>query len=105
MVYAREIDDTQLTLIVSGKLWRNSMIMQDEQTGSLWSHVTGVCLEGEYQGKTLEQVPSVQTTWAEWQAAHPDTPLYDTSHGHWSETGHDTAADMLVTFIEENELL
>ncbi len=73
MVYARTVADTDLTLIVSGKLWRNSMIMMDEETGSLWSHVTGKCLEGEHAGTVLEVVPSVQTTWAEWRDDHPDT--------------------------------
>jgi hypothetical protein len=73
VVYAREIDGEALTLIVSGKLWRNSLIMMDEQSGSLWSHVTGRCLEGAHLGTRLEVVPSVQTTWADWRRAHPDT--------------------------------
>ncbi len=47
--------------------------MQDKETGSLWSHVTGVCLEGKFQDATLQQMPSVQTTWAQWVADHPDT--------------------------------
>jgi len=49
------------------------MVMQDEQTGSLWNHITGECFEGEYQGTTLSMIPVVQTTWAEWAKAHPDT--------------------------------
>lgn len=73
MVYVREIDGRELTLIVSGKLWRNSLIMMDEETGSLWSHVTGECLEGEYAGRQLDTITGVQTNWAEWRAAHPGT--------------------------------
>lgn len=45
--------------------------MQDKETNSLWSHITGLCLEGEFEGVILEQIPSVQTTWAQWQAEHP----------------------------------
>jgi len=71
-VHAREVDDQTLTLLVSGKLWRNSLVMQDLETGSLWSHITGEALEGELAGTMLEILPSIQTTWGEWRAAHPD---------------------------------
>ena len=73
MVYARSLGDTTLTLIVSGKLWRNSLIMMDEETKSLWSHVSGEALSGPLAGRRLESIPSVQTTWKEWVAAHPGT--------------------------------
>jgi hypothetical protein len=73
VVHVRQIEDKTLTFIVSGKLWRNSLVMQDKETGSLWSHVTGECLEGEYEGMQLEMVPVVQTTWAQWSADHPET--------------------------------
>ena len=71
-MHAREVDDQTLTLLVSGKLWRNSLVMQDLETGSLWSHITGEALEGELAGTMLEILPSIQTTWGEWRAAHPD---------------------------------
>jgi hypothetical protein len=73
VVHVRQIEDKTLTFIVSGKLWRNSLIMQDKETGSLWSHVTGECLEGEYVGMHLEMIPVVQTSWEQWSADHPDT--------------------------------
>ncbi len=72
-MHARQVGDKTLTFIVSGKLWRNSLIMQDKETGSLWSHITGECLEGEYLGAQLEMIPVVQTTWAQWAADHPNT--------------------------------
>jgi len=72
VVHARVIGDQTLTLLVSGKLWRNSLVMQDLETGTLWSHITGEALEGELAGAHLEILPSVQTTWAEWRAANPD---------------------------------
>ncbi len=73
MVYARSLGDSTLTLIVSGKLWRNSLIMMDEETQTLWSHVSGEALSGPLAGRRLESLPSVQTTWKQWVAAHPDT--------------------------------
>lgn len=75
MVYARTAGDRTYTFIVSGKLWRNSLIMQDVETGSLWSQVTGEALDGPTRGQRLETIPSVQTTWARWVREHPKTKL------------------------------
>lgn len=47
--------------------------MQDRETGTLWSHVSGEALSGPLAGSVLEQVPMVQTTWREWVAVHPRT--------------------------------
>ncbi len=75
MVYTRTIGEKTLTFIVSGKLWRNSLIMQDKETKSLWSHVTGEAIDGSMKGERLEFIPSVQTTWSDWVKQHPGTKL------------------------------
>ena len=59
--------------MVSGMLWRNSLIIMDRETETLWSHVTGEAIRGPLAGKRLESVPVVHTTWRQWRAAHPDT--------------------------------
>jgi hypothetical protein len=69
------LGDTTFTFIVSGKLWRNSLIMMDEETESLWSHVTGEALDGAKKGRRLEILPSVQTTWNRWTLEHPEAKL------------------------------
>jgi len=74
-VYARTIGKKTLTFTVSGKLWRNSLIMEDKESGSLWSHITGKALEGPMQGQHLTIIPSVQTTWSLWVKQHPDTKV------------------------------
>ncbi len=75
MVHVRKLEGKTYTFIVSGSLWRNSLVMQDEETGSLWSHITGEALDGELKGKKLSMIPSVQTSWALWHEAHPDTKV------------------------------
>lgn len=75
MVYTRTIGEKTFTFIVSGKLWRNSLIMQDKETNSLWSHVTGESMDGPMKGQQLEYIPSVQTTWADWVEQHPETKV------------------------------
>ncbi len=62
-----------LTFGVSGKLVRNSLIMYDRETHSLWSHLTGGAIQGPLQGARLQMVTATQTTWAAWRRAHPDT--------------------------------
>lgn len=82
MVYTRDMDmdidvDTAeggpLEFSVSGKLWKNALLMYDRQTHSLWSHITGEAIEGPLEGKILQRLPSTHTTWGEWKEAHPST--------------------------------
>ena len=45
--------------------------MEDKETGSYWSHVTGEAILGKSKGKKLTKIPAVQTTWADWIKEHP----------------------------------
>jgi len=72
-VYAREVDDRELTFGVSGKLIRNVLVMYDRQTESYWSQLLGEAVAGEMQGTKLEYLPSWHTTWGQWKEIHPNT--------------------------------
>jgi len=72
-VYARTVNDKVLTFGVSGKLVRNSLLMYDHETRSLWSHLTGSAIQGPLSGVHLTVVPATQTTWGAWKAAYPAT--------------------------------
>jgi hypothetical protein len=71
-VYAREVDGKVLTFGVSGLLWKQSLVLYDKETGSLWSHLPGRAMHGRLRGKALEQVASVMTDWKTWSRQHPD---------------------------------
>jgi hypothetical protein len=75
VVYARTLGSSVFTFQVSGMLWRNSLIMKDRETGTLWSHITGRALQGKVQGAQLAKIDSVQTTWRQWFTTHPETSL------------------------------
>jgi uncharacterized protein DUF3179 len=62
-----------LTFGVSGKLVRNSLIMYDHETHSLWSHLTGSAIQGPLSGSQLTVLPATQTRWGAWKAAYPAT--------------------------------
>lgn len=72
-MYSRVIDDQTYTFGVSGKLIRNTLVMYDRQSDSLWSQLLGRAVAGPLAGKELEFVPAVHTTWDDWKARHPDT--------------------------------
>lgn len=51
-----------------------SLVMQDKQTDTYWSIMSGKAEAGQLAGTKLEELPvGVKTTWGEWAAAYPDT--------------------------------
>ncbi|TWU08917.1 hypothetical protein CA54_41560 [Symmachiella macrocystis] len=83
IVYAREVHGEVLTFSVSGLLWKRNLVMVDEESDSLWSHMLGRSMQGEFQGTVLERLPVTMTTWKIWKSQHPETTvgiLRRTSH-------------------------
>lgn len=76
-MYAREFDGRTLTFGVSGKLIRNSLVMYDRETESLWSQFLGAAVAGELSGHRLEPLASTFTDWSTWRESHPDTRVLD----------------------------
>ena len=74
-MYVRDLSDQRLTFGVSGRLWKDALVMYDHQTNSLWGHVIGKAIAGTLEGRSLETYPATQTTWKAWKRAHPDTKV------------------------------
>ena len=72
-MYARTLGGRKFTFQVSGRLWRNSLIMQDRESETWWSQVTGRAIRGPNKGAQLEKIESVETSWEQWFTAHPET--------------------------------
>ncbi len=85
-MYVREHPDhpdhEKLTFTVSGKLWNRSLVMLDQETNSLWSHLLGRAMEGELKGTELETLPSTMVDWKTWKTDHPDTTVLALSRTH-----------------------
>lgn len=73
IVYSREIDGETYTFGVSGRLIRNTLVMFDRETDSLWGQIIGEAVDGPLKGTKLEFVPSILTTWGDWKAKNPGT--------------------------------
>lgn len=61
-------------------------VIADEETGTLWDHITGEAFEGPLKGEILEAWPTFITTVEVESASHPQTQLYSSSYrspGMW----------------------
>lgn len=56
-------------------LLHQSLVMIDEETLSLWSHILGESTDGPLEGSELELIPSVLTDWESWLQSHPETTV------------------------------
>jgi hypothetical protein len=75
-VFSRIVADKEYTFGVSGKLWRNGLVMYDHQTKTLWSGITGEALEGPLKGNRLEIIAAVpKVRWQDWKAAYPQSQV------------------------------
>ena len=77
MVYARTLGGRTYTFQVSGRLWRNSLIMVDRETDTYWSQVTGRAIGGQHRGAQLEKLEAtalITKTLVELGHDHPLAP-------------------------------
>ena len=74
-MYATRIEGQVLNLAVSGKLWRRSLVMIDEETKTLWSQLLAKGMEGKHKGVPLKILPSTLTDWKTWKEKHPSTTV------------------------------
>jgi len=58
-------------------LYRNSFVMYDRETRSLWVHTTGQAVKGELRGEQLEFLPSEVVPWNVWSERHPQSLVLD----------------------------
>ncbi len=73
-MYGRDYRGKTLNFEASGGLMNSSLVMQDKQTDSYWSIMTGDAIGGEYKGTKLVELPvSKKVEWKDWVEEHPDT--------------------------------
>ncbi len=88
VVYDRVIDGKEYTFGVSGNLLKNTLVMFDYETESLWPIVYGEAVQGELTGKKLNKFPGCQKVpWGAWEELHPNTLVL--SYRGSRTVGHD----------------
>lgn len=74
-MYGREVDGEVLSFGHEGVLYRNSFMMYDRESDSLWLHVTGEALQGPKRGKQLKFLPAEVMSWKAWKTLNPHTKV------------------------------
>jgi hypothetical protein len=77
-LYDRRIAGRTLTFINSGALWRDTLVLKDRETGTLWTAATGRALAGPLAGERLQPIPAKVTTAEAWRTAFPASLYLDT---------------------------
>lgn len=82
MAFAAALDGRRHDFGVSGLLYNSDVLMYDRQTESLWSQLMRQAISGPLKGRQLQQLPMLNTSWADWLARHPDTQVLSRDTGH-----------------------
>lgn len=72
-MYTRRIDDRELTFRFHPDLFQRNLLIEDLETGSVWSQLGRNAVEGPLTGKRLGLVPMRQTTWGDRRSRYLDT--------------------------------
>jgi Protein of unknown function (DUF3179) len=72
-VYGREIDGRTLTLFPSGWTYRQTFVLYDKETGTLWypdgEDLLGI--QGPLVDRRLPGLRTEDTGWSDWVRRHP----------------------------------
>ena len=76
-VYDRRAGGRILEFRNSGALWRDSLVLRDQETGTYWSAATGRALYGPLAGERLRPVPAVLARVSAWERVFPRSLYMD----------------------------
>ena len=77
IVFGRIVSGEALTFGVSGRLYKNDLVMYDHQTESYWTQLLGEGIRGFYHGTRLTVLTGATLAWSQWRDLHPDAQLLD----------------------------
>jgi len=81
LTFRSETNGVTLEFGVSGLVFENNLMMFDRETESLWPQMLQQARCGPASGASLEQILTIETTWAEWLERHPRTSVVTPSTG------------------------
>lgn len=56
-------------------IWQGTAVLYDQETRSLWLHLTGESIRGPLKGTRLTPIPMRHVTWKQWRTEHPDSEV------------------------------
>jgi hypothetical protein len=73
-VYNRRINDLELHFENSGGLIHSALVIQDQETNTYWTLMSGKAIKGKLKGTPLVELPiGSKMTWKSWRTLHPHT--------------------------------
>ncbi|MCL1889411.1 MAG: DUF3179 domain-containing protein [Desulfovibrionaceae bacterium] len=72
-----------------GKLYNSNSILYDRFSGSLWSQLLAVCIEGPLRGRRLERIPVYWARWGGVKYRFPDAQVLSRATGMKRSYGRD----------------
>ncbi|MDH3892808.1 MAG: DUF3179 domain-containing protein [candidate division Zixibacteria bacterium] len=82
IVWDRSLSGTVTTFGVSGLLYNTNLIPYDRASGSNWSQMKLLSVNGNLAGKSAELFPVVETGWDTWKKMYPQAPVVSTNTGY-----------------------
>ena len=73
--FSRQVQGQTLTFEPSSKA-ETSLVLKDQETGSIWHGLTGMATEGPLAGQRLTQVPATDAFWFGWKDHFPNTAVW-----------------------------
>jgi len=76
-VYSRRIDGQTLTLAPSGWTYKNTFVLYDKETNTMWyPYRKGLMgIQGKYFKRWLPKIESEDTRWEKWRRKHPNSKV------------------------------
>ncbi|MBI4306631.1 MAG: DUF3179 domain-containing protein, partial [Chloroflexi bacterium] len=77
LVYERQVDGQVLTFdaVPGGTPFA---FLRDRETGTTWSPLSGIAIEGPLRGKALKRIHATNVFWFAWADFYPETVIYQT---------------------------
>lgn len=78
-MYSRTLDGETLTLAPSGWTYKNTFVLYDKESGTLWyPYQEGLMgIQGKYFKRWLNKLPFTDTTWQKWEEQFPHTQVLE----------------------------
>ncbi len=78
---------------ISGRLYRDNVLLYDRETESLWSQVLRQAITGEMTGEKLSTLLFTMTSWKKWKKRHPETLVLSLKTGYRRDYSKDPYED------------
>ncbi len=105
IVYSRQVEGKTLTFGIFGQLWKDSLVMYDQETMTRWSHLPGQAKLGPLENKKLQPLPSLVTDWETWSRLYPEgtVVLLPDKQSEFIRQMYDQPDDFLLGIAVDNQ--